>query len=199
MHPPYKSRRRASRPKRDTRLCVLRLSVPVPRGKSEKAPRSLLTAAPLLVLQFIPAGPRCQGALDKFGKASEFSSGKTCFFPIFSIFQARNLQDYAPQRRKSPRFACRKHCTASLPGHLIPFSAGRCPLELSRPVSGGFDSAQFFRKPEAVGRAPPLLDLKFQRDTRASAGIPRFVTSPGAALPAWPPGPAAGRPAPARP
>ena len=39
----------------------------------------------------------------------------------------------APQRRKSPRFACRNPCTARFPGHLIPFEAGRCPPELPRP------------------------------------------------------------------
>ena len=38
----------------------------------------------------------------------------------------------AAQRRKSPRSACRKPCKARLPGHLIPFEAGGCPLELPR-------------------------------------------------------------------
>ena len=33
----------------------------------------------------------------------------------------------AAVRRKSPRFACRKPCTARFPGHLIPFEAGGCP------------------------------------------------------------------------
>ena len=54
----------------------------------------------------------------------------------------------APQRRKSPRFACRNPCTARLPGHLIPLEAGGCPLELPRPDSGGFDSAQVLRETE---------------------------------------------------
>ena len=55
----------------------------------------------------------------------------------------------AAVRRKSPRFARRNPCTARLPGHLIPFEAGGCPLELPRPVSGGFDSAQVFRHDES--------------------------------------------------
>ena len=49
-------------------------------------------------------------------------------------------------RRKSPRFACRKPCTARIPGHLIPLEAGCCPLELPRPDAGGFDAARVFDK-----------------------------------------------------
>ena len=57
----------------------------------------------------------------------------------------------AAQRRKSPRFACRNPCTARLPGHLIPFEAGGCPLELPRLDSGRFYSAQVFRQTAAKG------------------------------------------------
>ena len=50
----------------------------------------------------------------------------------------------AAVRRKSPRFACRKPCTARLPRHLIPFEAGGCPLELPRPNLRGIISTEVF-------------------------------------------------------
>ena len=49
----------------------------------------------------------------------------------------------AAQRHKSPRFARRKPCTTRLPGHLIPFEAGGCPLELPRPDLGDSCSTMF--------------------------------------------------------
>ena len=76
----------------------------------------------------------------------------------------------APQRRKSPRFACRNPCTARLPGHLSPLEAGGCPLELPRPDSGGFYSAQVLRETEdhlpsgrrsdVLSFSPPLKDTE---------------------------------------
>ena len=57
----------------------------------------------------------------------------------------KNAVTFAPQqRRKSPRFACRNPCTARLPGHLIPFEAGGCPLELPRPNLRGIISTEVF-------------------------------------------------------
>ena len=44
----------------------------------------------------------------------------------------------ASRRRKSPRVARRKPCMATLPGHSIPREAGRRPLALPRPSSGGY-------------------------------------------------------------
>ena len=66
--------------------------------------------------------------------------------------------------RKSPSFACRKPCTASLPGHLILFEAGGCPLELPRPNSGGFYSAQFFDKLKGQ-----VWDLSLQTQRRSES------------------------------
>lgn len=49
-----------------------------------------------------------------------------------------------PQRWKSPPFACRNPCTAGVPGHLIPFGAGGCPLEFPRLNLSRFISAEVF-------------------------------------------------------
>ena len=59
---------------------------------------------------------------------------------------------------KVPRSACRKPCKARLPGHLIPFEAGGCPLELPRQTRADFVSHRFFNilRGAAVGRAPSV-------------------------------------------
>ena len=70
----------------------------------------------------------------------------------------------AAQRRKSPRSARRKPCAARLPGHLIPFEAGRCPLELPRP---GRDSSCSIKMFEQTSAGPALMAgpavLSFER------------------------------------
>ena len=74
-----------------------------------------------------------------------FPDHKNVFCPTDILHKRKGAQ-----RCKSSRSDYRKPYTARLPGHLIPFEAGTCPLELPRPdARRRFYPAQAFPKAEA--------------------------------------------------
>ena len=71
-----------------------------------------------------------------------FRDHKNVFCPTDILHKRKGAQ-----RCKSSRSDYRKPYTARLPGHLIPFEAGACPLELPRPdARRRFYPAQAFPK-----------------------------------------------------
>ena len=86
----------------------------------------------------------------------------------------------AAQRRKSPRFACRKPCTANLPGHLTPFEAGSCPPPPANPRADS-SKQSFFDKLCGESKLSPHFLLIRHRDGRRlrPRGSPRAMTHRG--------------------
>ena len=107
-------------------------------------PRTTITSKCLFPL------PGCIGT-DKHTERPAPQAGRSVCFRLskksLDFFDSLQKCRYfrAAQRRKSPRSAPRKPCTARLPGHSIPREAGGCPLALPRPDTGGFCSTEFFR------------------------------------------------------